>query len=283
MMNDNISVKSLIQSNYPTLHSAEKKVADYILNHSNAVVNYSVSELSDKSKASEATIVRTCKKIGYQGYYHLKIALAKEVIDPDENYPSETDFSDIVSLATYLLKKQAKDLVQSAQFFDEITLKQVLAIITECDTLYFFGAGNSNPLAIYGAYKFGQFGIKTIANVSPEMQLNAAYAMNKNDVAFGISNSGSTNLMLDIFNVVKQRGAQSVCVTNYIKSPLSKISTCQLTTAVSDKIFFEAFDSTRVTAMGIIDLLVLLFMHQDKSRYELYRSREEFLGSKFKG
>ncbi|HAT7494855.1 TPA: MurR/RpiR family transcriptional regulator [Klebsiella pneumoniae] len=282
-MNDNISVKSLIQSNYPTLHSAEKKVADYILNHSDAIVNYSVSELSDKSKASEATIVRTCKKIGYQGYYHLKIALAKEVINPDKGYPSETDFSDIASLATFLLKKQAEDLIQSAQFFDEKILKRVLTMISECDTLYFFGAGNSNPLAVYGAYKFGQFGIKTIVHVSPEMQLNAAYAMGKRDVAFGISNSGSTNLMLDIFNVVKQRGAKSVCVTNYIKSPLSKISTCQLTTAVSDKIFFEAFDSTRVPAMGMIDMLVLLFMHQDKTRYELYRSREEFLGSKFKG
>ena len=213
----------------------------------------------------------------------MKIALAKEVINPDEGYPSETDFADIVSLATFLLKKQAEDLVQSAQFFDEKILKRVLAMIAECDTLYFFGAGNSNPLAVYGAYKFGQFGIKTIVHISPEMQLNAAYAMGKRDVAFGISNSGSTNLMLDIFNVVKQRGAKSVCVTNYIKSPLSKISTCQLTTAVSDKIFFEAFDSTRVPAMGMIDMLVLLFMHQDKTRYELYRSREEFLGSKFKG
>ncbi|MCZ5721257.1 hypothetical protein O5282_00140 [Escherichia coli] len=41
-------------------------------------MNYSVTELSEKSHASEATIVRTCKKLGYQGYYHLKIALAKK-------------------------------------------------------------------------------------------------------------------------------------------------------------------------------------------------------------
>lgn len=84
--------------------------------------------------------------------------------------------------------------------------------------------------------------------------------------------------MVDIFKVVKERGAKSVCITNYIKSPLSKLSTHQLNTAVSDKIFFEAFDSTRVPAMGVIDMLVLLFMYKNKAHYEKYRTREEFLG-----
>ncbi|MCC7885731.1 sugar isomerase, partial [Escherichia coli] len=56
-----------------------------------------------------------------------------------------------------------------------------------------------------------------------------------------------------------------------------------LNTAVSDKIFFEAFDSTRVPAMGVIDMLVLLFMYKNKAHYEKYRTREEFLGSRFKG
>lgn len=74
---NNITVKSLIQSNYPTLHQAEKKVADYILSHAHEVVNYSVTELSEKSHASEATIVRTCKKLGYQGYYHFKNCISK--------------------------------------------------------------------------------------------------------------------------------------------------------------------------------------------------------------
>ncbi|MDN5148169.1 sugar isomerase, partial [Escherichia coli] len=55
-------------------------------------MNYSVTELSEKSLPVKRTIVRTCKKLGYQGYYHLKIALAKEVINPDNSYPDNTDF-----------------------------------------------------------------------------------------------------------------------------------------------------------------------------------------------
>lgn len=279
---NNVSVRSQIESFYRTLHSAEKKVVDFILQNPADVVNYSVTELSEKSKVSEATIVRACKKIGYQGYYQLKIALAKDVVNPDSAYPQDQDTDTLAGLAAWLLKKQADDLVNTSRFLDEPTLKKALNLISNCETLFFFGAGTSTPLALYGAYKFSQLGIKTVAHIGPEMQINAAYTMGKRDVAFGISNSGSTNQMINIFRIARERDVKSISITNYAKSPLSKLAHCQITTAVSDKIFFEAFDSTRVPAMGVIDTLVLLFMHMNKERYEMYREREEFLGSIYK-
>lgn len=279
---NSLTVRSQIESFYRTLHSAEKKVIDYILQNPADVVNYSVTELAEKSKASEATIVRACKKIGYQGYYQLKIALAKDVVNPDSSYPQDGDTDTMAGMAAWLLKKQGEDLANSSRFLDEKTLQTALDLITNCETMFFFGAGNSTPLALYGSYKFSQLGIKTVAHIGPEMQINAAYTMGKNDLAFGISNSGSTNQMIDIFRIARERDVKSISITNYAKSPLSKLSTCQIITAVSDKIFFEAFDSTRVPAMSIMDTLVLLFMHLNKERYEMYREREEFLGSRYK-
>ncbi|WP_252363952.1 hypothetical protein [Escherichia coli] len=63
---NNITVKSLIQSNYPTLHQAEKKVADLILSHAHEVVNYSDTKLSEKRHASEANNLRNCQHLGSQ-------------------------------------------------------------------------------------------------------------------------------------------------------------------------------------------------------------------------
>ena len=111
-------------------------------------------------------------------------------------------------------------------------LESILKLLANCDTIFFLLPEIQTLWPFYGAYKFSQLGLKTVVHVSPEMQINAAYSMGKRDLAIGISNSGSTNLMVDIFKVVKERGAKSVCITNYIKSPLSKLSTHQLNTAV---------------------------------------------------
>ena len=40
-----------------------------------------ISELAESAGASEATVTRFCKKCNLKGFHHLKITLAKEVVD----------------------------------------------------------------------------------------------------------------------------------------------------------------------------------------------------------
>ena len=44
---------------------AERKVADYIAENPNQAVEMNVSELAEKSGASDATVIRLCKRLGY--------------------------------------------------------------------------------------------------------------------------------------------------------------------------------------------------------------------------
>lgn len=62
-MSKEITVLDKINSCYNELFDAEKRVADYILAHSDKVIDMTVSELSEESEASKATIVRLCKNV----------------------------------------------------------------------------------------------------------------------------------------------------------------------------------------------------------------------------
>ena len=73
----NMSVLENIISSYDILFSAEKKVADYVLKHPQETLDLNVVELANKSKVSDATVIRFCKHIGYAGYYQFRIMLAK--------------------------------------------------------------------------------------------------------------------------------------------------------------------------------------------------------------
>ena len=78
-MGQNELVIDTIKENYQQMFSAEKKVADYILQHPEQTVSANVSELAELSGVSDATVIRMCKHLGYQGFYQMKLNLARDL------------------------------------------------------------------------------------------------------------------------------------------------------------------------------------------------------------
>ena len=90
-MSSEISVRDQIFSTYGSLYDAEKKVADYLISHPAEAIEMSVSELAKHCEASQATIVRFCKKIGCKGFHQLKIKMAGEQRPQEEQVISQRD------------------------------------------------------------------------------------------------------------------------------------------------------------------------------------------------
>ena len=69
---------------YEDLTEVDKKIADYILNNTEAISKLSVSELASNSKTSTASIVRFSRKMGYSGFGDLKIEIAKDLMGKED-------------------------------------------------------------------------------------------------------------------------------------------------------------------------------------------------------
>ena len=87
-MSREISINNQIFSTYESLYDAEKKVADYIIAHPMDVVEMSIAELASHCEASQATVMRFCKKVGCTGFYQFKIKLAGEMRQQGEQEAS---------------------------------------------------------------------------------------------------------------------------------------------------------------------------------------------------
>ena len=118
-MSSDILVRDQIFSTYDSLYDAEKKVADYLISHPSEAIEMSVSELASHCDASQATIIRFCKKIGCKGFHQLKIKLAGEQRQQEEQVISnEIDIDPVsythlrahetrgISYAVFCLKKK---------------------------------------------------------------------------------------------------------------------------------------------------------------------------------
>ena len=63
----------------PTASGAEQGALRYLLEHSEEIPQLSVKELSQRSFSSAATIVRLCRKLGFEGYRDLQKQLLFEI------------------------------------------------------------------------------------------------------------------------------------------------------------------------------------------------------------
>ena len=66
-MQDHINVSGVLCSSYDTFFEAEKKIADYILEHKSEIIDMTVAELALASGTSDATVSRFCRRCGFNG------------------------------------------------------------------------------------------------------------------------------------------------------------------------------------------------------------------------
>ena len=65
-----------IRQFYDEMSKAEKRVADFMMEHPEETLDLSIAELAKKSETSDATVIRMCRHIGYSGFAQMKLGLA---------------------------------------------------------------------------------------------------------------------------------------------------------------------------------------------------------------
>ena len=78
-VNASASLVTQIKAHSSSLTKAEQRVAAYIIENPESVIFQSVSDLADCSKTSDATVMRTCKRLGFSSYQEFKVLLAQAI------------------------------------------------------------------------------------------------------------------------------------------------------------------------------------------------------------
>lgn len=253
------TVRNQIFSAYDSLFDAEKKVADYLMNHQEKAIEMSVSELAAACEASQATIVRFCKKIGCNGYHHLKIKMAKEMREQDDHeFSNEISIDNIEQSLMNIMASKMEELKETLSSIDGKMLREIIDLILNAKVVEFTAMGNTIPIALDGSYKFNQLGIPAVGSTIWETQEAYARTMRKGDVMIAVSASGASRHLLNMANIAKENGVKVVAITNRAKSPLAEASDYTLVTATREQVFHDQVSFTRMAAMAVIDSLFLL-------------------------
>lgn len=253
------SVLERISALYSTLNEAERRVADFVLNHPDEARGCSVIHLSDRSGVSETTVVRFCRSIGFKGYADFKLALVAELAPQRESPPEvHGDVSaedDLSQLVQKVLHMDVQAVASTMELLDMAQFERAVEALANARRVAIFGVGSSLPVCMDLQYRLQRCGVNTLFSVDDHMQAINAALLQLGDVGLAVSYSGESRETIDAVELAKEAGAQTICVTSFRRSTLARLCDICLVTSAGRTKWLDENITVRLVQLALFDAL----------------------------
>lgn len=258
-MRKEIGIIVKMESIINELPKSEKKVILYILKHPEEVIRLSVSDLAVKSGVSDATVIRSCYKLGLTGFQDLKISLAQGLVSPiksiNETIKEDDTYETII---TKVFNATMNTLKKTMSILDYNSVKEASNLVYHARRVVIIGLGNSAAMAQDMYHKLLRLGCNATVCTDTHIQMILACGTTEHDVLVAISHSGSSKDIVEVAKAWKNGGGKIISITNIGLTPLNKISDVSLETASRETQYKVYAFSSRAAQMAIIDAIYTL-------------------------
>lgn len=256
-----------IQSKMDYLTAAERKVAAFILENSGEVLNYTVTELAEKSKSSDATVVRFCRSVGYKGFQDFKIKLAQDSIVPYKHFNTQLDENDSAEqVLDKILRSEIDVLEETRNVVNPADLEKTAQLLMDANAICIVGCGGSMMVGMDAMHKFLKVGIRCITQMDVDVQAMEVSLLKPGDVVLGISHSGTNRSTIESMKLAKKNGVTTIGLTTQGKAPMQRYCDIVLKTATKETVFKSESVTARIAQLSIIDTIVSIIALRDYER-----------------
>lgn len=252
VQNSDRTVLETITAMYDACFQAEKKVADFILANPGQAVNANVSELANNSGVSDATVVRFCKHLGYEGYYQMRLLLSRDM--GRRSYLANTTSHDETSVRG-LFQGIADATMATAGATEEAVYLEAAKVIRDCTMVHLVAAGNTTSLCKDMGPRLERIGIRCTYSTLAEHYMSHINLGSSSEVVLAISGTGTSKYVVKALELAKQKGMKSIAITAYQYSPISRIADLLLLSAPQGKRENSMFRVSRLSEMIVLEVL----------------------------
>ncbi|MFR2847509.1 MAG: MurR/RpiR family transcriptional regulator [Hungatella hathewayi] len=233
-MNQTTSLLTLLCSDYDKFFEAEKKIADYIIANKKAALDMTIAELAKASDTSDATVSRFCKKLGLKNYQTFRLALAKDVMEEQQQSLSTSNdisLDNVNQSLQNILANKVAELTSTVSMIEADNLTAIIRCLESADIIQVAAVGNTIPVAADAAFKFNQLGLRAPSAPRYWKTERLCSYPDAGDVSLVISTSGTSKRLTQLVRAARDNHATVVLITNDRESPLAKLSNYLLITA----------------------------------------------------
>ncbi|MFC0532267.1 MurR/RpiR family transcriptional regulator [Phytohabitans kaempferiae] len=256
----------------PSLSPAEQRVARLVVADPADAARRTITDLATAAETSEATVIRFCRSVGMEGYPQLRIRLAAEAarrVEPPDarvvggDIPPGADLAQIIATIAF---NDARAVEETAEQLDPAVCEQVVDAINGAGRVDIYGAAASGFVASDFQQKLHRIGRTAFAWPDVHLALTSAALLGKGDVAIGISHSGTTSDVVEVLQQARARGATTVGLTNFPRSPITEVADFVLTTAARETTYRSGAMASRLAQLTVVDCLFVGVAARNRSK-----------------
>ena len=275
-MREKSNILPTINTCYNTFTKSEKKVAELVIKDPKHILYSSITDLADEAEVGETTVLRFCRKIGFNGYQSFKMTLALSMQIEDgmaEQLSDEITKEDTLSeVSKKILNVNIAALNETFELLDYEELNIAVDYLLEAKRIVFFGVGASAVTAYEAKNKFVRIRPYVEATFDSHMQSMIASLMGSEEVAVGFSYSGSTKDTVDVMKLAKNAGAKTICITRFAKSPITQYADVVLLVGAKEGPLQGGALSTKMAQLYMIDIIYAEYFRRNS---ELAKENKE--------
>lgn len=248
----------------PELRPSEQRIADLFLSSPAETAGLSVAELAQRCETSTTSVVRFCKRLGYDHVRELRNHVLRDVERETFDTASLPDvvgdidrndtLSDIVAKVSLA---ETLSLADTAKVLDTESLRASVEAISSSTRVDIFGVGASSIVGLDLQRKLTRIGRTALEWSDPHAAWTSAATLRPGNVAIAVSHSGATSDTIEFLRIARHSGATTIAITNHSGAPLAQQADIVLTTAARETGFRSGALGSRIAQLMVVDCMFI--------------------------
>ena len=253
-----MDILSAIQKHYPNFSKGQKKIANYITDHTDKAAFMTAARMGATVGVSESTVVRFAYELGYNGFPELSAAL-RQVIRTQLTSVQRIEVTrDRIGSGNVLDEVLSQDMEKIKRTLEETSredFEKAATAIANARKIYVIADRSASALARFMHYYLNLMfeNVKLVTTTSSSELFEQIMRIGEEDVVIGISFPRYSNMTIQAFSFAARSGAKIVAITDGPNSPLAQDATCLLA-ARSD---MNSFVDSLVAPLSLINALLV--------------------------
>lgn len=269
---DRPAVLVRVRTLLPEFTGALQRVAEQVLADPAAASRATIVELAERSGTSPATITRFCRALGFDGYADLRLGIAAEIglarsagwtVDIGREIQPGDPLDRVLN---QIMAADTRAMHDTAALLDLAEVERAAVAIAGASRVNIFGASGSALVGEEMQFSLHRIGVPAWAWSDVHNGLASAALSRAGDVALGISHSGETGETIELLAEASSRGATTIALTSFPRSPLAELADIVLLTATQATTFRPDALSARHPQLVVLDLLYIAVAQRTHER-----------------